>query len=148
MARTALTSIQASIVAALQSDPWFVGIPIISDQGAQVDYERFEKALAEEGITVVVNTVKGCSRVQSVRGVSLVRAMFDLEVVENPDRNPESANKDLLTTASNTLRIVTSLDSGPGESVPEPESNLMDLAVNDAGLRAYILPFSKIVQLS
>lgn len=148
MARTALTSIQASIVAALKADPWFAGIPIIADQGAQVDYERFEKALADQGVTVVVHTVKGCSRVQSVRGVALVRAMFDIEVVENPDRNPESANKDLLTTASNTLRIVTSFDSGPGEQQPEPESNLMDLAVNDTGLRAYILPFSKIAQLS
>jgi hypothetical protein len=148
MARTALTALQSSIVAALQADPWFAGIPIIADMGAQADYERFEKALAEEGITVVVHTVKGCSRVASARGVALVRAMFDLEVVENPDRNPESANKDLLTTASNALRIVTSFDSGPGESQPEPESNLMDLAVNDTGLRAFILPFSKIVQLS
>lgn len=146
MPRTLLSALQSTIAATLVADEWFASVPVFSDTGLQSN--DIANAIAETGFCAVVGPIENVTRYDAARGVAIVRASFTVELWENPTVNPESLDKNILEAVAKVVRIVTSLDSGPGEIQPESDADLASLLVTDAGARCYLLSFSKLVQLS
>lgn len=145
MARVAPKDLQTLVRSRIEGDAWFAEVSIFADSGVQAG--EIQSAVAESGFVVVVGPVERVVRLDHARGTALARAHFTVEIWENPAINPVRLNKNPLEAVSRIINVVTLLDSGFGEPPAEPESELASLYVDDAGVRGYLVPLSKIVQI-